>query len=168
MSDPSATFYPKDYATIIALLLGPVISVAVTLWYQKRSERRAEKRKLFITLMANRKANPPSADWAGALNLIDVVFTNSPKIVSHGHTLYQVMQTKPWNYINYNHAYLDLLSAIANDLGYHKLTQTDIDKFYSPEAHGQLQARQDELQQEFLRVLRASQNFGSQRAPDAK
>jgi hypothetical protein len=118
--------------------------------------------------MANRKANPPASDWAGALNLIDVVCADSHDIVSKWHNLYQVMQTKPWNYINYNHAYLDLLSAIAADLGYTKLTQTDINKFYSPEAHGQLQARQDEIQQEFLRVLKSSRDFGTPRDPDAQ
>ena len=31
----------KDVVTIIALILGPLIAVMITLWSQKRTERRA-------------------------------------------------------------------------------------------------------------------------------
>jgi hypothetical protein len=44
----------KDIVTIIALIVGPVIAVIITLWSQKRSEKRLAKRQLFVTLMANR------------------------------------------------------------------------------------------------------------------
>ncbi len=167
MSDPTATFYLKDYVTIVALFLGPAVAVAITLWHQGRTARRDAKQKLFLTLMSYRKSDPPTAEWASALNLIDVVFADNPTVVQYWHTLYQVLNTKPWNYMNYNHAYLDLLSAIAKAVGYKSLQQTDIDKYYQPDAHGAFQARQGEIQQEFLRVLKASETIGMPRAPQS-
>jgi hypothetical protein len=101
-----------------------------------------------------------------ALNLIDVVYQDSPIIVRSWHDLFQIIVTKPWNEQRYAHAYLDLLSAMAKDVGYKGLTQTDIDKFYSPEALGNAVSMQAETQKEFLRVLKASENFGLPRKVD--
>jgi hypothetical protein len=44
----------KDIVTIIALILGPVLAVGITLWSQRRSKKLTTKRQLFVTLMANR------------------------------------------------------------------------------------------------------------------
>ena len=57
----------KDVVTIIALILGPLIAVMITLWSQKRTERRSAKWQLFVTLMANRKGGP-SREWVNAIN----------------------------------------------------------------------------------------------------
>jgi len=46
-----------------------------------------------------------------------------------------------------------LLSEMAKTLGYKNLQQTDIDKFYSPKAHGSQSELNYKLQTEFLRVL---------------
>ena len=43
----------KDIVTIIALILGPVLAVGITLWSRRRLETYRE-RQLFVTLMANR------------------------------------------------------------------------------------------------------------------
>jgi len=56
----------------------------------------------------------------------------------------------------YEHLTLDLLSEIAKALGYRNLKQTDIDKFYSPVAHGEAFQISDSLQRELLRVLQAT------------
>jgi hypothetical protein len=77
----------KDVVTIIALILGPVIAVIITLWSQERSEKRNAKWQLFLTLMANRKGGP-SREWVNALNLIDVIYAGERRIVQLRHTLY--------------------------------------------------------------------------------
>lgn len=159
-----------DYqtATLIALFLGPVSAVAITLWHQRRTEKRASKERLFITLMAHRKSFPPTFDWAQALNLIDVVYAKHPKIVKLWHDLYDILCQVPISDQKFNHKYLDLLSAMAKVLGYKTLHQTDIDKFYSPQAHGTHAQQQQELAQELLRVLKASGSIGTTpRVPDA-
>lgn len=58
-----------------------------------------------------------------------------------------------------NHKYLELLSAIAGHLGYKKLQQTDIDKFYSPQAHVDQLVVNYEMQRELLRVLKSTAQF---------
>ena len=72
----------EGIVTIIALIVGPVAAVCITLWYQRRTEKRAAKERLFMTLMAHRRSFPPPPDWTNALNLIDVVYADSPIIVS--------------------------------------------------------------------------------------
>jgi len=94
-----------------------------------------------------------------------VVFSDTPVVIANWHTLYAVLETKPWNNQRYTHAYLELMSEIAKCLGYKNLAQTDIDKFYAPEAHGTIATRQQEIQEELLRVLKASKDMGGGEPP---
>jgi hypothetical protein len=45
---------------IIAVIIGPVIAVIITLWYQRRKERRDIKQRAFLVLMAHRRSIPPN------------------------------------------------------------------------------------------------------------
>jgi len=148
-----------DIVTIIALIVGPVAAVCITLWYQRRTEKRAAKERLFMTLMAHRRSFPPPPDWTNALNLIDVVYADSPIIVRHWHSLYDVLIQAPLNMQRFNHLYIELLSSIAISLGYRSLQQTDIDKFYIPQAFGDQAAVSAEIQKELLRVLKATHSI---------
>jgi hypothetical protein len=109
--------------------------------------------------MAHRKSNPPAAEWVNALNLIDVVFAKNPAVVAAWHNLFQTAQIHPMPQATWNHQYLSLLSVMARELGYRQLEQVDIDQFYSPQVHGDIAAKQKEVQDEILRVLKASKNF---------
>jgi hypothetical protein len=55
--------------------------------------------------------------------------------------------------------YLDLLAGIAKVLDYKDLLQTDISRFYFPEAHGIQAEINDKIQMEWLRVLQNSASF---------
>jgi hypothetical protein len=114
---------------------------------------------LFISLMAHRKSVPISPEWVNSLNLIDVVYADSPRVVERWHVLYETFQIKPWNQERYVHEALELLSEIAKSLGYRNLTQTDMDKFYVPEAHTQVAGRQSEVLTELLRVLKSTNSL---------
>src|SRR5215467_8808639 len=105
----------KDVVTIIALILGPVIAVLITLWPQRRSEKLNAKRQLFVTLIANRRAGA-SREWVNALNPIDVIYAGEPKILQLWHQLYDILCAQPFNNQTFAHKYLDLLSAIATSL----------------------------------------------------
>jgi uncharacterized protein DUF6680 len=145
-----------EVVTVIALVAGPVIAVLITLWYQRRTDKRAAKERLFITLMAHRKSFSPAPDWTNALNLIDVVYADNPTIVQHWHSLYDILIQTPMNMQRYTYQYLELLSAMAESLGYHSIKQTDIDKFYTPQAYGDQAIVSAEIQKELLRVLKAT------------
>ena len=165
MGEP-ATIYLKDWLTLAALLAGPVIAVWWTLFHQDRKERRAAKERLFITLMAHRRSNPISKEWAQALNVIDVVYADDASIVAKWHSLYMVLNTAPLNYNNFLHGHLELLSEMARVLGYKNIQQTDIDKFYVPDVHTKQAEKQAETQTELLRVLKSSHSFS--RSTDGK
>jgi hypothetical protein len=156
---PTGAEEMKDIVTIIALIVGPVAAVCITLWYQRRTEKRAAKERLFMTLMAHRRSFPPTPDWVGALNLIDVVYADNPNIVRQWHSLYDILIQGPLNMPRFNHQYLELLSSMATSLGYRSLQQTDIDKFYAPQALGDQFALNAEIQKESLRVLKATHSI---------
>lgn len=146
----------RDVLTIVAILVGPIASVAVTMWWQRRKEKRDAKERLFVTLMAHRHASPPAEDWVDSLNVIDVVFARQTKVLDLWHRYYDALNTSPsnTNYQSQQHTYLLMLAEMARLLGYTRLEITDIDKFYSPRAYGDQMQINRETQLEWLRVLR--------------
>ena len=121
----------RDIISIVAIFVGPVTAVCITLWWQRRKEKRDAKIRLFTTLMAYRKAMPIAPEWVMALNLIDVVFSDHPKVLALWHELYQLFQN-PTRTQAQDHKYLELLSEMASVLRFRQLQQTDIDKFDLP------------------------------------
>lgn len=144
-----------DWANILAIVLSPVIAVIVTLWHQDRKERRDRKERLFTQLMAHRKAFPPSSEFVNALNLIDIIFADTPSVTRLWHEYYAMLGSAKTEheYRDRDHKYLELLSEMARTLGYKKLQQTDIDKFYTPQAHVDQNEMAFRTQQEWLRIL---------------
>jgi hypothetical protein len=158
----------ENFMEILAILISPAIAVAITLWYQTRKEKRERKDRLFQTLMVHRKAFPPTHDWVNGLNLIDVVFSDTPKVAALWHQYYSMLGSAKTDneYRDRDHKYIELLSAMAQDLGYKNLQQTDIDKFYSPQAHQSQIAASNEIQTEFLRVLKNTQSIAAAPKPE--
>jgi hypothetical protein len=85
--------------------------------------------------------------------------SDRPSIVEKWHACYDILEQRQAGTPRWNHAYIDLLSSMAVSLGYRSLQQTDIDKFYVPQVHGDQSALQSDLQKELLRVLQASDAF---------
>lgn len=145
---------------IIAVVLGPIVAVIITLWYQSRKEKREAKIRLFLSLMAHRKSMPPTFERVNSLNLIDVVFANHPKVLQLWHEYYDLLHTQPSNFEQWEHKHIDMLSEMGQALGYKKLKQTEIEKFYTPVAHGTQAELNEKTQRELLRVLENSVSFG--------
>jgi hypothetical protein len=151
---------PLTIIGIIAVIIGPVSAVLITLWHQKRYQKLEAKNRLFLTLMAHRKAFPISPDWVSSLNLIDVVFGDYPKIVSLWHDYYNLLHGDPEKTQQQReHKRLELLSEMSKVLGYKSLSQTDIDKFYFPQGFADQLELNTKVQKEFLRVLENSARF---------
>lgn len=68
-------------ATIIAIILGPILAIQVQKLIERITQRRDEKRKLFMTLMATR-GRPLLPAHVEALNMIDIIFSVKGKIIS--------------------------------------------------------------------------------------
>lgn len=148
--------------TIIALFSGPIAAVLITLWHQDRKQKIDANKRVFLTLMAHRKALPPNPEWVNALNLIDVIFHDCPQIVALWHEYFALLcQIHNWEESTQQreHKYLELLSAMAQSLGYRDIQQTDMDKFYSPKGQADLVQLQLKIYQELSRVLENTEHF---------
>ena len=144
------------WVTGLAIFLGPLAGVIFTLWFQARKEKLDAKNRLFLTLMAHRKSNPPTFDLVNGLNLIDAVFSKNPSVVVLWHQYYDLLCYPTVNWHLAEAKYLDLLSEMAKVLGYSELSQTAIARFYSPNAHVNQNQMNFDIQTELLRVLKSS------------
>ncbi|HEY2581637.1 MAG TPA: DUF6680 family protein [Mucilaginibacter sp.] len=152
-----------EIINVLAILFSPLIAVGVTLWYQKRSEIIRTKKDIFFTIMKNRNSIYVPNDYVQALNSIDFIFNDDEKIKNLWAEYYANLNSKNPDFAARGHLYIDLLSAIASHLGYSNLTQTQIDKYYTPQLHGDEVAMNGEIRAELLRVLKASENYGMPR-----
>ncbi len=121
--------------------------------------------------MAKRRTFPPTIEWVDALNVIDVVFADTPQVVQLWHEYYAGLANPPANnnYQQREHTYLLMLSAMARALGYSRLEQTDIDKFYTPQIHGDQLELNYKCQTEWLRVLENTNRLAVElRTPDRR
>lgn len=96
---------------------------------------------------------PPTQAFVRGLNLIDVIFAKSPRVLQLWHEYYDLLCSDPPNIALWEHKYIDMLTEMARDLRYAKLKQTDIEKFYKPVAHGATTQMNEKIQVELLRVL---------------
>ncbi len=142
---------------IFAVILGPIAAVVITLLYQRYKEKQDTKHRAFLLLLAHRKSIPPNYAMVEVLNSLDVVFSKNRKVVDLWHKYYTLLQ-QPYVQER-DHTWLELLTAIAEDLHYPKLHQTDLDKFYTPQGHADQFELQYNLQHELLRVLKNTSAF---------
>lgn len=145
------------WVTALAIFLGPLAGVLFTFWFQSRKDKSAEKHRLFLTLMGNRKAWIISQQMAEALNTIDVVFSDNATVLTLWHKYYALLSQPPVE--ERNHTWIELLTAMAADLRYSNLKQTDLDKFYTPQSHADQLDFQRDVQAEWLRVLKSTERF---------
>ncbi len=137
--------------TAIAIIIGPIAAVIITLFYQRHKEKQDAKNRAFLLLMAHRKSIPPNYAMVEVLNTLDVVFSKNRNIVDLWHKYYALL-SQPSSQER-DHTWLELLSAIAKDLNYPSLSQVDLDKFYNPQYFGEQIEFQSQIQKELLRVL---------------
>lgn len=142
---------------IIAVAIVPLLVWWMGIRWQKSKAKDDAKRNLFFALMANRKATP-NKEWVDALNIIDVVFQDDHKVRAAWRAYYDSLDSASQYNKNTNAFLLDLLSEMANSLGYKNLKQTEIDRAYTPQGFIDSSNLQLVLQKEALRVLLHSKN----------
>lgn len=154
---------------IVAIALSPVIAVLVTLWLQSRKEKRDRKYFVLSTLIANREtyATPENVR---ALNMVDLVFHDSGKIRTLWGELFAIFNDRslvpPENTEKQRRKYLELVVEMAKQLGYGKvITAFNTDRRYLPQGMLDQMIKQNELLDEFLRVLKASSGIQFIRKP---
>ncbi len=145
------------WITGLAIVLGPLAGVIFTLWFQQRKERRDAKRQLFLTLIGERKQVFVSREITRALNQIDVVYSDNAQVKALWHKYYRLLP-HPHSQ-EHDHAWLELLAAMAADLKYTSVSQVDLDKVYRPRGHVDDEEQQRKIGKELLRVLESSERL---------
>lgn len=142
---------------VAAVAIVPLIVWWLGIRWQNSQAKNDAKRNLFFALMANRKATP-NKEWVDALNTIDIVFQDNTKVRKAWREYYDSLDEKSQYNTEANSFKLDLLSEMANALGYSDLKQTEIDRFYSPKYFSSVQNSQNVLMSELTRVLTHSKS----------
>ncbi len=143
---------------IASVAIVPFLVWRIGVKYQDRQSRKQAQMNLFLTLMANRKTNPINKAWVDSLNCIDVVFQDNKKVRAAWRDYLDSLNQKSAHFENSNSYMLDLLSEMAESLGYKQLRQTEIDRFYSPLLFDTQIKQQENLKSELLRVLMHSKS----------
>jgi len=152
---------------IIAILLSPVIAVLITLYLQNRREKRNQKLWIFNTLIATRHS-PVIEENVRALNMIDVVFHDSPRVRQLWHEYFDMLGNEGLNnelgWSQRQKKNLEMITEMAKILGYGEaITHLDVDRVYYPVGLGTQSQKGAAITDELLRVLKAS--GGVQLAP---
>ncbi len=150
----------KDWLTILATLLSPLIAVQVSVYLQHRREKRDQRLGLFRTLMATRAANLNPAH-VEALNTIDVAFYGSDrksKAVVEACKVYLEHHNSPTSNENWGSRRLellvDLLQKMADSLGY-EFDKVSIQRTsYFPRGFGDADWDQQQIRKLLLAVLK--------------
>lgn len=155
-----AVMEATDLINVLAILLSPVIAVLVTIWMQDRREKRGRMYWVFATVVANRHQKL-DATVVQALNSIDVVFTDHPKVRQLWKEYMDITEqdvTQPNMLKRLDDKYVELTDAMARVLGYGgKVSQLEMGKAYLPTGLGNQVVQSQELLTQALAVFKGEQ-----------
>lgn len=154
-------------ATVLATVAGPILAVQAQKAVERAQERSRRKSWVFHQLMATR-ANRLSPDHVQALNMIDLAFYGRRDFGKHRATRTEIAVTDAWHeYLDHlstksedgtwvarsDELFTNLLSAMAEDVGY-SFDRVQLKKgAYSPIAHGEQEQRVQAIRQLASEIL---------------
>ena len=134
--------------SILAIIISPILAVWIGQKLHEKALKREDKMKIFKTLMTARIYGW-TAEGTQALNLIDVVFADSKKVIKCWREYYDSLNQKPALF-NIEEALMRqcrLLLEVSKTLGYEKtVTWETVQKYYAPDA---MHTQQDQVEQLF-------------------
>jgi hypothetical protein len=157
------TLEPKDWITVAALILGPVLAIQIQIFLEKLRVKRQRREALFRNLMGTRSERL-NRIHVNALNMIDIEFYGRTFFGTRWATLSEKTVTNAWknynDHLNANSQYTDkelwskrmddlfitLLYEMAKALGYTYDEVSIRRDCYRPELHANIENAQ-------LRVL---------------
>jgi hypothetical protein len=127
-----------DVATILAIVLGPVLAVGVDRLQQRWTEGKRRRLEIFRTLMRTRRARLDS-DHVGALNLVDLEFYGRKKVmeafrayIGHLSSPLPMPESQDLFFEQREDLLVGLLNAMGRELGY-AFDKRDLEKLaYGP------------------------------------
>ncbi|MFC4723028.1 DUF6680 family protein [Geojedonia litorea] len=149
----------SDMITIAAILLSPLIAVQVTRLIDKKREVTNRQMDLFRVLMGQRGLTPRTDEYVIALNQIDAVFHDVPKIREAYTDLYKATSPNSPEISDSGKYLIVLLREMSKHLRFGNIDDLDIDRYYTPQSRSDGQKLVNEYYTEFLRVLKSSERF---------
>ncbi|WWW34093.1 DUF6680 family protein [Stenotrophomonas rhizophila] len=165
----------SDWMIVVATLAGPILAVQAQKAIEKARESRGRKGWVFHQLMATRSARV-SGEHVQALNMIDLAFYGKGMLRRrsrkeqtvlnrwreyHDHLKdrdQQMVDADVW-ISKGDELFVNLLEAIADDVGY-QFDRVQLRKgSYSPEAHGKLESEQHQVRQLVIEVLNGARSL---------
>lgn len=145
-----------------AILLAPLIALQVSVYLEKRREKRKRRLGIFKTLMATRAARL-SREHVQALNMIDVEFYGEKKVI-RAWKAYLDHLAEPrdspdvWSEKK-DELFIDLLDTMATELGY-DFDKTSIkNTSYFPEGHGRMEEDQRIIRRGLATIIQGDAPF---------
>jgi hypothetical protein len=122
--------------TIYYIKTSPIKAVEIGRKLNDEQNKYDAKSDLFLTLFSLR-GNPTHYNFVNGLNQIDIVFQDVQTVLTAWEKLYESLGNPNQNNAvqNWDLLRTELLSEMAQHLGYQKLKQTAIQRNYSPKAH---------------------------------
>lgn len=128
---------PIELITVIAIIVGPILAVAITRFQDRREKRQQRKLEIFRSLMQTRRTTL-DRDHVGALNLVEVEFHGQEKIKT-AYRRYMEFRHEPIpssididdqdrHFQRGENLLFDLLHEIGSELGY-KFDKDDLKRF---------------------------------------
>ena len=147
--------------TITAIIIGPVISVIITIWYQSRETKRTAQLNLYMDLISFREYTPIPWQFFVALNRIDVVFHENKSICKAWHEYFDLLCQEQTEIVSKqgHEKRIELMTLIGKHLGYNNIEQIYLQRYYQPIGNYQSSLDDSEIKSEFLRVLKNTQSI---------
>jgi Family of unknown function (DUF6680) len=147
-------------ANFLAVLLSPLVAVLVSMWLQDRKERRQHQFQILGTLIATR-AEPLSPEAVRALNVIDLVFHDKDSVRRLWREYFDMLNNQglnnPQGFAQRSKKNLELITEMAKSLGYGRaISHLDVDRVYYPVGAWAQTQKNQEIQDELLRVLKST------------
>lgn len=137
--------------TAYAVYFAPLKAVEIGRKLNDEQNQLKVKSDLFLTLFSLR-GNPTHYSFVNGLNQIDIVYQDVPTVLSAWKKLHDSLNNPNQSNAlqNWDLLRVELLSEMAQSLGYQKLKQTEIQRSYSPQAH----ADQDDENRNYQQVAK--------------
>jgi len=152
-----------DVVNTLAILVSPAIAVLVSVWLQNRKERRQHQLSILTALIATRH-EPLSPEAVRALNMIDLTFHDEISVRKLWREYFEMLCNEglnnPAGWQQRGKKNIELITEMAKVLGYGKeVSHLDIDRVYTPVGIWEQFHKNQDLQNELLRVLKATHSL---------
>lgn len=121
---------PYEWLTLIGVVTGPIVAVAITLWIEGRRRRRDQQVNT-MRMLLNTRHLPSDPAYTVAINTVPIEFNGRPKVMNAWKTYIDAVRFTPTeqnaeaHYADVRIKQTKLIFEIMQDLGF-ELSETDI------------------------------------------